>query len=389
MFGFLYSALAGKHHTPLSDEKIANLLSSQGHSPLLGRYRATVILSRIRIIALVAAALYIGGIAIDGTAFDGDHFELLVIFRVTGALLLIALVFAIRKSETMASAYRALALFFSINLVFQALSQPLILPQYIASIDSLPTAGYALFPFLVICCLAIFPLTAKEGFMAALLCFLGELIAISLMPNQVNPAPGLGVLASLIIASAICAFSAISQLAYMVSLIEQASVDVLTHCFSRNSGEEILEVQFRIARRQKTPLSVIFMDLDDFKEVNDHHGHDAGDRVLSAASAALRRNLRDSDILIRWGGEEFLMLLPHTDAKGATNAIRRMRTNGLGTRPDGRKLTASIGIAELQESEAETWMDLVDLADEQMYCAKTSGKNDYSVYQPRKKVALA
>ncbi len=83
------------------------------------------------------------------------------------------------------------------------------------------------------------------------------------------------------------------------------------------------------------------------------------------------------------------MLLPHTEAKGAANAIRRMRTNGLGVRPDASPLTASIGIAELQTSSAESWADLVDLADEQMYFAKTNGKNDFSIHQGRNEAAIA
>ncbi len=388
VLGYLFSAVTGSSNQPLSAERLSSLLTTKSHTPLLGRRRAMVILSRIRLMALVGALLYVGGILLDAAVYDGDDFKSLVTYRCVAAALLILLILGIRKGDTLTTAYRALAIFFAINLVFQALSQPMVLPSYVASIHSLQSAGYAVLPFIIIACVAVFPLTAKEAFLTVVLFLITELIVISLLSSQANPTPGLGVLLSLIVASALCAFSAISQLSYMVSLVDQASIDALTGCFGRSSGEEILDVQFRIARRQKTPLTVAFLDLDNFKSINDRHGHEAGDRVLASAADSMKRNLRDSDILIRWGGEEFLMLLPHTDAKGAGNAIRRLRSNGLGSRPDGNPLTASIGISELQASQAESWMDLVDLADEQMYKAKTGGKNDVSVHPGRRDPAV-
>nr|WP_240953385.1 GGDEF domain-containing protein [Sneathiella chinensis] len=165
----------------------------------------------------------------------------------------------------------------------------------------------------------------------------------------------------------------------MLSLVEQASVDSLTNCYSRNSGEEILDVQFRIAQRQKADLAVVFLDIDNFKIINDQFGHEAGDRILAEAAASMKRNLRDSDVLIRWGGEEFVMLLPNTNAAGAGKAIRRMRTNGFGLRPDGQPVTASIGITDIRSVGTKSWTDLVDQADEEMYRVKTHGKNNVSV----------
>ncbi len=75
------------------------------------------------------------------------------------------------------------------------------------------------------------------------------------------------------------------------------------------------------------------------------------------------------------------MLLPHTDTAGATKAIRRMRANGLGMRPDGNPVTASIGVVELMSSQASSWMELIELADNQMYLAKAKGKNDFCIHQ--------
>lgn len=377
---FLLNAITGGQGDKLTPEKIGSLLTSKDHSPLLERRRALVIISRIRLMALVGAALYILGTGIDFLNFDRAIVNSMLTFRGSATFLLLLLVFSIQKGETINAAYRALAIFFAINIIFQGLFQPLILPQYMQSIEDLATAGYAIYPFLIVVCIAVFPLTAKEAFLLSVLFFTAELLILALMPDQVNPEPGLGILLSLISASALCSFSAVSQLSYMVSLVEQASIDALTECYSRNSGEEILDVQFRIARRQKTHLAIIFLDLDDFKVVNDRFGHDAGDKVLAGAADNIRHILRESDVLIRWGGEEFVILLPHTDSQGATQAIRRLQAHGLGTKPDGSALTASMGVAELLSSDTEHWSDLIDLADEQMYLAKYAGKNDFSVH---------
>ncbi len=383
-FHALLKTITGVDSEKLTIERLSRLLTAESHSPLLTRRRALVILSRIRLLSFVSALLYLLGIALDYLYFEPALFNKLTIYRCMASFILLVLTFGIRNADSLQSAYRAMFIFIGANLIFQALYQPYVLPEYFQSIIDLPSAGYAIFPFLMAACLAVFPLNIKESFLAVVLFLTAELLIVTLATSELNPQPGLGVLISLLSACALSSYSAISQLSYMVSLVEQASIDTLTNCYSRNSGEEILDVQFRIASRQGNPLSVIFLDIDDFKVINDRYGHEAGDKVLSLAAQLIRTNLRDSDVLIRWGGEEFLMLLPHTDADGATRAIRRLRANGIGNRPDKTPLTASIGIAELTSSGVTNWPDLVDLADAEMYRAKTSGKNDFRVHMPPK-----
>ncbi|WP_169567138.1 sensor domain-containing diguanylate cyclase [Sneathiella limimaris] len=381
----IFKLLTGVSGEKLTVEHMGRLLTSVNHSPLLTRRRSLVILSRIRLLSFVAAILILTGILIDYIYYDPETFIKLASFRGAAATILFILTFATRNSDSLQSAYRALFIFVGTNVIYQALYQPIVLPDYLQSIVDLPTAGYALYPFLIAACFALFPLNIKESFLGAVLFLTAELLIVTLATTDLNPQPGLGVLIALCSACALSSFSAISQMSYMVSLVEQASVDSLTNCYSRNSGEEILDVQFRIASRQQSHLSVVFLDIDSFKVINDRYGHEAGDKVLTTAAKLIRRNLRESDVSIRWGGEEFLMILPHTDADGATRAIRRLRASGLGKRPDGKPLTASIGIAELQSSNAETWMDLVELADAEMYKAKTNGKDDFRVFMPKPK----
>jgi diguanylate cyclase (GGDEF)-like protein len=117
------------------------------------------------------------------------------------------------------------------------------------------------------------------------------------------------------------------------------------------------------------------MDLDHFKQINDRFGHDAGDNVLVSTSAAIRSELRTGDILIRWGGEEFVLILPNNTGLQACQALERLRKSGLGLRPDGTPVTASIGVAERITDNAQTWQDLVEKADTRMYQAKQGGRN--------------
>jgi len=103
--------------------------------------------------------------------------------------------------------------------------------------------------------------------------------------------------------------------------------------------------------------------------------HAAGDQVLVTAAKNIHCSLRTSDILARWGGEEFVLILPNTDRNNAIDVIERLRKHGLGIRPDGQPMTASFGIAEYLHDEAETWRDLLEIADQRMSAAKHLGKN--------------
>ena len=127
--------------------------------------------------------------------------------------------------------------------------------------------------------------------------------------------------------------------------------------------------------RAGAPMALAFVDLDNFKSINDQYGHEDGDEALRMAAASLRRVLRRGDILIRWGGEEFVAVMANTDMDGAKVAVTRLQDSGLGVRPDGQMLTASVGVAERIADDATHWAMLVDKADQRMYAAKKSGKN--------------
>jgi len=158
----------------------------------------------------------------------------------------------------------------------------------------------------------------------------------------------------------------------------QALVDSLTGLANRRSFEEALRAEVARASRYSDSMSVVIADLDDFKRVNDRYGHPAGDTVLKAFAATLRRTLRESDTAGRWGGEEFALILPGTDIAGAMRLAERARA-ALASEtvrlPDGDEIevSASFGVASFPD-----WQEpgeLLAAADSALYQAKRSGKN--------------
>ena len=158
----------------------------------------------------------------------------------------------------------------------------------------------------------------------------------------------------------------------------QALVDGLTGLANRRQAEDVLTAELSRSARFGGALSVVIGDLDDFKAVNDAHGHGLGDTVLREFAHLLERSVRDVDIASRWGGEEFLLVLPGTDAGGAVQLAQRIREyleDRTLLTPEGIpvRVTASFGVAEAHGESQPA--ELVEAADGALYEAKARGKN--------------
>ncbi len=157
-------------------------------------------------------------------------------------------------------------------------------------------------------------------------------------------------------------------------LSRQATIDVLTGLPNRRVLDERVEFEFRFALRHKTPLSVLLLDLDNFKKINDQLGHAEGDRVLQAAAQVLRDKMRATDLAARYGGEEFVVLLPGADTDGAILFAERVRAGLRELQGGNGAVTASLGIASI-DATTSGGKRLIQRADEAMYEAKRSGKD--------------
>lgn len=160
-------------------------------------------------------------------------------------------------------------------------------------------------------------------------------------------------------------------------LERHAWTDLLTGLANRAFFDDALERELSRTRRHGTPTSVLLVDLDDFKRVNDGHGHDAGDELLAAVSGSLRLGLREADVLARYGGDEFCVLLAGTDAATAWAVAERVRSSVGALRSGARgelHVTTSIGLATTADLEPGAGARaLVRLADRAMYAAKQAG----------------
>lgn len=159
---------------------------------------------------------------------------------------------------------------------------------------------------------------------------------------------------------------------------ELAYIDDLTGLFNQRYLSMALDRQISMSRRQRNAFSVLFLDIDHFKEVNDQHGHIIGSKILSQLGQLLKTNIRGNDVGIRYGGDEYLLMLVGANAINANVAAERIR-DLIAKKDfivDGRtyKITTSIGVAAFPEH-AESRESLVNLADQAMYQSKNSGRN--------------
>lgn len=359
----------------LNSSEFGWLLLPRRHFSLLAQRRATMIVNRVRLFAFLFAALTPVWAIIDYFAFPLSLWFALATLRFTASIAFMLVVVHYRPSGSLGNAYRAMALLFAIPTIFYVASHQLLSGYSLAGLSAAIATGYAFLPFVLLAGLSIFPLSLVESSLFATPILLAQFLAGVLSWGDMDWPTFAGAFWLLALITGVSTLAGMSQLAFMIALVRQAIRDPLTGVFSRRSGEEILELQFTIAQRSNAALSIAFIDLDRFKNINDTFGHEAGDNVLKQAASTIGQHLRRGDMLVRWGGEEFLLILPNTDRSQARIAMTRLRRSGFGLRPDRDLITASIGLSEFKADGCNDWRKLVEIADQRMYAAKRLGRN--------------
>lgn len=158
--------------------------------------------------------------------------------------------------------------------------------------------------------------------------------------------------------------------------------DGLSQLNNRRYWEESVYREFERHKRSGSPLSLIMIDIDYFKQVNDKYGHVAGDQMIREISDLFAEAVRQADVVGRYGGEEFGLLLPDTDIKGALLFAERLRlgVQTLTVKPYGVRCTISLGVAEV-DSDVKKYRQLIERADKALYEAKRNGRNLALAYE--------
>lgn len=359
----------------ISRQEMYWLLISTTHIPLLCSKRAVVIASRVRLISLIFFICTPLWIPLDAMFLPDHLWQGVAMAHFAASFCFLALSVSASRVQTVNVALAHMFLMLLVPTVFYSFVY-----IYLANADldwmaSSFSMGYTILPFVVVAGMGIFPLTYVESIAITVPILLIQ-IAASIMQLPVFNWPSfVGSLWLLVLISGVSTLSCCSQLALMILLVRENIRDSLTGCLARASGQELLEFQFRQAQRTQGFLTLAFLDLDHFKSINDTYGHDAGDEAIRNAAASIQQHLRVSDLLVRWGGEEFLLVFPGTPSDDAELAMDRLARAGLGLRPDGSSLTASIGVAEKNRDAVPSWEALIEIADRRMYQAKQSGRN--------------
>ena len=187
----------------------------------------------------------------------------------------------------------------------------------------------------------------------------------------------------IVLAAAAALLAGALKNAELFEVVHENSVrDSLTGCFNRQHALEVIDSELRRSRRSRLPLALVMFDLDHFKDVNDHYGHLCGDAVLEAVGQRMKAVLRGSDLKCRWGGEEFLVLLPDTAPAGAERVAELLRRDLeehpvrwlVGDIQVDIRITASFGLAAADPGETDATA-IIARADAALYRAKSDGRN--------------
>ncbi|MCU7842495.1 MAG: GGDEF domain-containing protein [Candidatus Thiodiazotropha sp. (ex Monitilora ramsayi)] len=355
-------------------DQLLDLITPDEHPGFLQEHRSRLILDRVRFLATLFALLVPLWAVVDVMLLPSD-----ILFPILAIRLLSTFAFILQaRNWNVACTHRNSWIAMSLLLVnlpitfFASAHYVLSLPDN--STNHLAIQLYALLPYIAIGLLGLFPLTAMEGALLTLPLTLITITGWGFYADtdmlQLLPTVWL-----LFIILGIVFFSSTLQLQYMISLISRTDFDPITGALTRRSGMENLNREFEKATLNNQPLSVTLVSVDDMQSIIDTYEYATYDHVILEAADILRDDLRNNDLLVRWGEKSFLLILPSTDCDGATITVNRIRSNGIGTLPDGKPVTASIGVVERWSDGIEDIHSLLELLDKRTLQAKQQGKD--------------
>jgi diguanylate cyclase (GGDEF)-like protein len=371
------SSLAAPLASLLSLRIPSPLVTSRRHELLLRDRRMQFIFVRLLGVSVLLAFATVAWIPVDFLLFD-SRAEIvlpLALGRMVAAGAFAAIGYMHRRFGSAPSGVWGVALLIAVGIAFFAYAHAVIAIDGRAYLGSSAHAQYLMLPMVLTTGISIFPLTLIEVASLCSLPLLALTVELFWVDGGLVWSQEIAVLLMMAAIIAVATVCSLGQLRLLVDLHEQSTVDPLTGTLSRRAGMQVLDILFSISARRRTPLALLFFDLDYFKAANDRFGHDAGDALLREFARNVKARMRRQDAFIRWGGEEYLLALVDTDVAGAIKLALALGRAGFGLRPDGSPQTTSIGIAERTADAAPGWDRLVELADGRMYEAKQRGRD--------------
>ena len=353
--------------------RIDDILTARHHSDDFIETRAEYIALRLRFMAMFFAIAVPMWIPIDYMTLRPEHVMPIAIARcvLSGSLLAVALLTMRKPNSRETHALLALTIFLPTLFYFVSM---LILNRPVAE---MPLVGYAFMPFVMIALLGLFPLTL--GF--------GILMHVMVLTAQLGLAAALGHLISLdtfdklwvfVMFSGVSLWIQVGQLLMLLKLYRESTQDPLTGLINRRVMMKRLATEIAHNSDARQPFCVLMFDLDRFKRINDNYGHLTGDKVLRTTAQILQAGLRDHDIIARFGGEEFVAVLPNVTSEQAIEVAERIRqcchdTQVSALSGEVIQLSTSVGVTEYETGEPiEATLARVD---ECLYKAKEQGRN--------------
>lgn len=350
-----------------------DFLTAEYHDEDFNVSRSTQIFNRLQAIASIYAIVGVLWLFIDYQTIPQELFLDLAAIRLLMVAGMITLAVWHGDHKNLLMARVRLALLVIVPTLF-FVSSSLVLAGHTAEVAQMV---YSFYPFVIVSQLAIFPLTLLEGILLVIPAF-GGILLIGIVTGTAASVLLLGDMVLFLLLAFLAIWAQVSQLRMLVGLYRQATRDPLTGMFNRRLlMERVKEEEARFARSGKE-LSFMMIDLDKFKRINDNHGYQVGDKVLEQFAKNARKLVRAGDVIGRYGGEEFMVVLPDTSQKMAGEVAERIR-NASAKMPvytdAGEKVsfTVSIGVSQLKLGESGT--NALERADVALNRAKESGRN--------------
>jgi len=353
--------------------KFQDIVSARHHSEDFRETRSGYIVLRLRFMAFFYAISVPLWIPFDYLLLRPEHSSAMVVPRLLlAAFLLLLGCFTLRKL-TSRQAHANLVLTFAATGVFYFASM-LILDREVAE----PAlAGYSLMPLLMVAMLGVFPLTLDWA-VVLIVIIVAPNLALETVRSQLMTRDTANMIWIFLMLGGISMWVQSSQLLMLLKLYRESTQDPLTGLINRRVLMKRLESEIERLGKEKQSFCILMFDLDRFKRINDNYGHLTGDKVLKTTANILQKGLREHDIIARFGGEEFVAVLPGCKSHEAIAVAERIRASCHATQVtapngDGIQLSTSVGVTEYEPGEAiETTLNRVD---ESLYKAKELGRN--------------